>query len=232
MIFWAWVMCTAPGRIGGPERGLLPLDGSYTAGCKEPTMSAHDTPPALPGQDEVEYRGVPDFPAYRVGTDGSVWSRLAQKGVDRRAGECLRLGNEWRRLRPQPQRQGYLVVCLFRDGHRYWRTVHSLVLRSFVGPRPRGLVARHWDRDRANNRLSNLSYSTQADNLADRKRHGTETTGSRNGRAKLTEGIVRWMRRSYSAGGITQETLALAAGVHQTTVSAVILNESWKDIDP
>src|ERR1044072_2552805 len=42
------------------------------------------------------------------------------------------------------------------------RSVHSLVLEAFVGPRPVGAVGRHFpDRNPSNCRLDNLSWSTQ-----------------------------------------------------------------------
>ena len=62
---------------------------------------------------------------------------------------------------------GYRKVTLYKDDKRHERTVQSLVLLAFVGPKPPGQVILHADDDRTNNCLSNLSYDTQRKNLHD-----------------------------------------------------------------
>jgi hypothetical protein len=51
------------------------------------------------------------------------------------------------------------------------RRTHHLALESFVGPRPPGYEALHWDDVSTNCRLANLRWGTRADNEADRKRN-------------------------------------------------------------
>lgn len=51
--------------------------------------------------------------------------------------------------------------------------VHTLVLEAFVGPRPAGMQACHWDDDGDNNHLSNLRWDTHKGNSADRERNNT-----------------------------------------------------------
>ena len=49
-------------------------------------------------------------------------------------------------------------------------TVHSLVLKAFVGPRPPGFCACHWpDTDKTNCNLSNLRWDTYSANNAERR---------------------------------------------------------------
>jgi len=74
---------------------------------------------------EIEYADVLGFPGYRVGTDGSVWSsrRRAVAGA-----------TVWIKMAPHPRRDDRLRVYLRRDGRRFLRAVHRLVLESFVGP--------------------------------------------------------------------------------------------------
>lgn len=47
---------------------------------------------------------------------------------------------------------------------------------------------------------------------------------------KLTNALVREIRRAYLAGEATQEELAEDAGVHKTTVSRAIRGVNWKHI--
>ena len=76
------------------------------------------------------------------------------------------------------------------------RTVHSLVLEAFVGPRPAGAVVRHLDGDKLNNRLENLRYGTSAENAEDTIRHGRTLPGSRNPNSRLTDEQVEFIMSS------------------------------------
>jgi hypothetical protein len=51
--------------------------------------------------------------------------------------------------------------------------VQRLVMAAFVGPRPAGLVICHNNGDGADNRLENLRYDTQSENLKDAVTHKT-----------------------------------------------------------
>lgn len=78
-------------------------------------------------------------------------------------------------LRPQPTKPGYRKVEI---GPRT-RHMHALVLEAFVGPCPDGMECCHENRDRADNRLSNLRWDTHSGNMRDALRHGTHPTASR-----------------------------------------------------
>jgi hypothetical protein len=57
------------------------------------------------------------------------------------------------------------------------RTVHSLVLEAFKGPRPSGMEALHWDDNKSNNALSNLRWGTVYENQADMARNNVRRRG-------------------------------------------------------
>lgn len=59
----------------------------------------------------------------------------------------------------------YLMTHLKLRGVRKTRTVHSLVLESFIGPRPSGLEIDHLNAIKTDNRLENLEYVTGAENI-------------------------------------------------------------------
>lgn len=64
--------------------------------------------------------------------------------------------------------RGYPTVVIRGKKHR----VHVMVLQTFIGPRPDGMRALHWDDNRLNNRLHNVHWGTHAANAADAKRSG------------------------------------------------------------
>jgi len=77
-----------------------------------------------------------------------------------------------RRIGCEPKRStigahGYDVVSLNRPGEQVTRTVHSLVLETFVAFGD-GLEARHLDGNRANNTVDNLRWGTSIENARDR----------------------------------------------------------------
>lgn len=68
---------------------------------------------------------------------------------------------------------GYFRAALYkaeREPRRY--RVHTLVLTTFVGPRPDGMVCCHGNGIRTDNRLENLSWDTISANNFDAVKHG------------------------------------------------------------
>lgn len=59
------------------------------------------------------------------------------------------------------------------DGKRRTWAVHQLVGPAFLGERPEGYYVCHNDGDGSNNAVDNLRYDTQAANMRDRTKHGT-----------------------------------------------------------
>jgi hypothetical protein len=168
---------------------------------------------------------VPGYPAYRVGTDGSVWSRWGRPDPRGRA-----MSDVWTRLRPHTNADGYRRVNLCRPGERP-RTfmVHTLVLLAFVGPKPAGLQARHLRGAAAGDSLDNLAWGTHPENQADIARHGTRPRGETHPRSKLSAAQVADIRRRYAAGGVRMRDLAAEYGVNVPTVSMIVSGRTWRD---
>jgi hypothetical protein len=70
--------------------------------------------------------------------------------------------------------QRYWKVGLYKSRKRITIRVHALVLEGFVGPRPHGRQAAHWNGDGQDNRLCNLRWATPLQNRVDGERHGTQ----------------------------------------------------------
>lgn len=157
---------------------------------------------------------------YRVGDDGSVWSRKVM-------GTNCRLRNEWRKLR-QFASDRYMRVGLYKNSRVTFHCVHKLVLNAFVGPCPEGMQCRHLDGDKENNRLDNLCWGTPKENAEDRKRHGTNSEGEKNGSSKLTWKKVDKIRELYGTGKHTYSTLAVLFGVSNGAIAFIIRRDNWK----
>ena len=60
---------------------------------------------------------------------------------------------------------GYLMVCLYKDGNAKQLYVHRIVAEAFI-PNPQGLeTVNHKDEDKTNNVASNLEWMSIRDNL-------------------------------------------------------------------
>lgn len=172
----------------------------------------------------VEYRDIPGFIGYRVGNDGSVWSRWRNRGPLPPV-----IGGEWRRLKTGATR--YEQVHLSKNRKQHIVYVHHLVLEAFVGPRPEGTEARHFpDSNRYNNSLSNLSWATKKQNQADRVTHGTHDRGERHHQAKLTEADVLEIRRR-AATGEPRRSVAKDFGIIPDYVGLIARRKRWKHLE-
>jgi formate dehydrogenase assembly factor FdhD len=69
----------------------------------------------------------------------------------------------------------YHSVILRKDGKNHRHYIHTLVLETFVGKRPKGLVCRHKDNDVTNNCVTNLCWGTQKENMNDAIKNGSHS---------------------------------------------------------
>ncbi len=144
-------------------------------------------------------------------------------------GEVVSIRNEWfKTLKPGSRKTGHLHVRLGSPDKKIrTRMVHWIVLASFVGPRPTGMVCRHLNGNPKDNRLTNLVWGTPQENSDDRTLHGNNITGDHrgtlNGRAKINEGIVREIRSSELSGA----ALGRKYGVTRHLVNMIRRGEAW-----
>ena len=112
-------------------------------------------------------------------------------------------------------------------GHRYSWVIHN-------GEIPEGLCVLH----RCDNRIcvnpKHLFLGTQEDNIHDMEAKGRSyhKCGEDNGRALLTENLVRYIRRRYKAHCRKDGQVAIARdlGMHQTTISRVLSGMYWSHV--
>ena len=179
----------------------------------------------------VVYAPIPGFPGYECGSDGSIWSRWV------RGSKSHRMTDTRRQLKPTPMKHGHLTVNLSRDGKKFPRLVHRLVLEAFVGPCPLGQEACHDpDRDPSNNTLDNLRYDTHSANMRDSVRHGTHA-GSRLGEdhpcAKLAEHQAERIVELRRAERIGATKICRRLGIPMTmwgAVHGIIQGRNWRHV--
>ncbi len=170
------------------------------------------------------WRLIRDFPAYEVSDHGRVRRITPSRGGPSMVGRPLRPGNTG---------GGYQMVALYSDLGRFQLKVHRLVLEAFVGPPPPGMPhCAHGDGNPANNRLENLRWDTVQGNLADRAEHGTEITGERNGRAKLSSSDVMAIRARYRPRCPVNgaNVLAKEYGVTDVAIIKAARGENWSHL--
>ena len=66
--------------------------------------------------------------------------------------------------------------------------------------------------------------------MADMRAKGRQTSGERNGQAKLIESDVREIRKVYAKGGCSQQTLAQIFGVSRLMIGLIVRRERWKHV--
>lgn len=132
-------------------------------------------------------------------------------------------------MRHTPDRHEYPSVFLCKDGIKHCRKVHAIVLEAFVGPCPTGMEGCHEDGDPANPRLDNLRWDTRKGNMADARRHGTISCGSKRHNAKLTDDDVVEIRRLW-ASGVQGRAIADRFGIARSNVSLICSRKTWKHI--
>ena len=204
---------TDPRQDVRPEPGainrfcILALDLGTTTGWALHGPQAH--------AESVEWRSIPDWPAYEASSDG----RIRRSPVGRRSGRP--------RSSPTAQQEtGYVSVCLCEHSRSKRVDVHRLVALAFHGRPPSAshLVA-HNDGNRTNNTCTNLRWATQAENAGDCRAHGTALIGSRNPSTCITEIDVRAIRR-MKAAGIPRPVIAAGYGLHKRSVFRILAKSS------
>lgn len=129
---------------------------------------------------------------------------------------------------------GYPKVMLYiGDKGRPFR-VQRLVALAFLGPPPQGRnIVCHKDDNRQNVRADNLFWGSPAENSADMVRKGRSAKGAAHPRphARITEDVVRDLRRRYAAGGVRQIDLAREIGYTLQGVNDILRRKTWSHID-
>jgi hypothetical protein len=113
-------------------------------------------------------------------------------------------------LKPHRKTTGRQQVTLCAAGALKRFQVHRLVLEAWVGPPPKDMEGKHFDKDNQNNSLDNLYWGPVTDRRSD-----------------LTDAAVREIRRREAP----QHQLAEKFGVSQAAISHIQNRKTWQHVE-
>jgi len=129
---------------------------------------------------------------------------------------------------------GYKRIGLSLKGVKITHSVHRMVALAFIPNPDNKPMVNHKDGVKTNNKLSNLEWATQSENIshAYRNRLVRKQNGELGSAAKLNETKVRELRRLYELDGYSCAKLAEMYGVSSSAVQNVVTYRTWKNVDP
>jgi hypothetical protein len=109
-----------------------------------------------------------EFEGYEVSNLGRVRTYKEKYGQPKPGGNRPLRKNPYEIFGRKEKNRGYMLLCLSDiNKKRYNIRIHTVVMQTFVGFPDPGLVICHNNDIKTDNRLENLRYDTQAENMKD-----------------------------------------------------------------
>jgi transposase len=159
----------------------------------------------------------------------SISLNISDETIRRIKNNVEHYANRNKLLNPSKDNDGYLIVGLTKNKKLKTYKVHRLVLETFVGPCPKGMICRHLDGNPSNNRLDNLEWSTNSINMKDRVKHGTQPRGEKNARSKFHNVDILNMRQLYKNGWTTKE-IGEKYNTNYKVIWKIVTRKLWKHL--
>ena len=174
---------------------------------------------------------IPNFPDYFADELGNIYG-------SRKPGPNNHHWDTPRLLKPRLKKGLYRQVVLYKNGKAFNMNVHRLVLETFVGSIPEGMICCHGANGVSDNSLPNLYYATYRQNALDKVRDGTDCRGEKHWKRILSEREVLAIRAMYASDTtkshkmrrITFKSLAAQFGVSHYCISDIVSRKSWSHI--
>jgi hypothetical protein len=178
----------------------------------------------------VEIRDIPEFKGrYLASSDGHIYTTINTRGnklpTPKRLKETM---TQWK----------YLHVQIRWEGRNRGKLVHVLIAQAFLGEK-NGLVCNHLDGNRINNRIDNLEYCTQSENVLHAFRLGLKNParGERIWKAALTADVIPQIRKEVAelrkngrAPYRSMDILAKKYGVTPSALDHIAKGECWRHV--
>ncbi len=152
------------------------------------------------------FKIISNFENYSINKEGQIWSKTTNKFKSH-----VNLAH------------GYKGVQLWKENKPTMKSIHRLLLETYVGPCPDGMEGCHNNGVRNDNRLDNLRWDTHSSNMQDAVRHGTHAglfnKGENHGASKITNIEVNQIRSIHN---LYQKEIAELFNISQQHVSDII----------
>ena len=159
---------------------------------------------------DEEWKPVPNSNRYMVSNLGRI-ARSRIKGLVP--------------LKPSIHGRGYLRADVILDGIRKSCFVHRLVAEAFLPNESKKPHVNHIDGDKRNNRVENLEWVTNQENVEHARKMGLAPYGSRIGISRLTESDIPVIFECAKRMPVKQ--IAERYGVYKGTISRVLSGKIW-----
>lgn len=165
--------------------------------------------------------GFVDIPGYEglyaINKSGDIWSYKSKKI-----------------LKPSTI-DGYYKIKLRKNGKGHLRGVHALVAKTFIPNIENKPMPHHKDCNGLNNRLDNLEWVTQSENMFYAVASGRLNTVEhklkiREANRRLSDNEVLIIRKLYADGSYSQRQLASKFNVCQRTINMIVNRITFKEI--
>lgn len=139
-------------------------------------------------------------------------------------------------IRQRKNSQGYMRVCIYKNGKRSRLFVHRLVAKAFIPNPGNKREVNHKDGNALNNHAYNLEWVTPSENIQHAYDTGlrapSPSYGEDCGTSKLTEKDVLYIRGVAKNSGryYGRKALAKKFNVTENTIKCVVVGRTWGHI--
>jgi hypothetical protein len=166
--------------------------------------------------------------------EGERWAKI--EGFDYEVSDLGRVrgfrhrGGKPGILQTRPDKEGYHMAALCRDGALHYKKAHRLVAKAFCPERPGANQVNHKNGIKWDNHYANLEWVTNHENI----RHARDVTkclkrGARSKKAKFTQEQANAIHDRYWAGGTSMGKLAKEHGVCAFTIHQIVHRRRYQE---
>jgi hypothetical protein len=166
---------------------------------------------------------------YQVSNHGKIKSLsrsiINSKGIAKKLSEKI--------LKPRPNKDGYVRVCLYSPSSNVDRLIHLIVAEHFIPKVDGKHQINHINGVKHDNHVSNLEWCTPSENIRhsfdELKREVFFAKGSEHPNSKLNEEKVYAIRKALQEG-VSFRKLAKKYGVNRGSIGRIKHGLTWKHV--